>query len=111
MKGSSNIISGIHCLAQAFEHFDSFRMEHPGSAGEKVFKIYNNKIEWIAADLISHPFLPQEVRDGIRKEWESDVFIVPAIAEKVALLNPNQREMIESLVDAMLSGEEVNIVE
>ena len=98
MKGSSNIISGIHCLAQAFEHFDSFRREYPGSAGDRVFKNYNQKLEWIARDLISHPFLSKEVREGVSNEWDSDVFAIPAITEKIALLNPVQREIIEKMI-------------
>lgn len=111
MKGSSNIISGIHCLAQAFEHFASFRREHPQSAGDKLFKNYNGKLEWIANDLMTHPFLPQAVRDGIKKEWNSDVFAVPAIAERAALLNPEQRELVETVIEAMLNGEEIKVTD
>lgn len=111
MKASSNIISAIHCLAQAKEHFESFCREHKGSKGEHLFSSYIKKLNWIYSDLNSNIHLPESVREGIKAEWNSDVFSVPAIAEKVALLNPEQRELIESVVDGMLAGEEINIVD
>lgn len=111
MKGSSNIISSIHCLSQAKAHFDSFCLEHPGTKGANIFANYSKKIEWIYKDIQTIPLLPESVREGIKAEWNSDTFAVPAIAEKVALLNPEQREMIEATIDAMLSGEEVKIVD
>lgn len=109
MKGSSNIISGIQCLKQAFEHFASFQREHPNTKGAFLFKTYNTKIEWIYKDLKTHPQLTAQVREGITKEWESDVFAVPAIAERIALLNPQQRELIEITIEAMLNGQNIQI--
>lgn len=53
--------------------------------------------------------MTQEVRDGIKNEIKSDVFAVPAILEKIALLNPDQRDLIESAIDAMLDGIEVKM--
>lgn len=53
--------------------------------------------------------MTQEVRDGIKNEIKSDVFAVPAILEKIALLSPDQRDLIESAIDAMLNGIEVKM--
>lgn len=111
MKGGANIISAVHCLAQAKAHFESFCREHPATKGERLFSGYGKKIEWIYKDIQTIPVLPDTVRQGIKAEWESDVFSVPAIAEKSALLNPEQREMVELMIDAMLAGEEVQIVD
>jgi len=110
MKGGSNIIYGMNCLKQAFEHFESFRREFPGGKGDKLFKSYNNKIAWVASDMITNPFLPAEVRLGIKKEWESDVFTLPAISEKAALLRPDQREILEIFIEHLLNGDEIKIV-
>lgn len=109
MKGGANIISAIHNLKQANEHFESFQREHPNTKGAKLFGGYSKRLDWIFKDLVSHPLLTDEVRKGVRQEWESDVFSVPAINEKVALLNPEQREAIEEIIDQMLSGQEVII--
>lgn len=109
MKGGSNIIGSVHALKQAHDHLTSFRLEHPGTKGAALATGYCTRIQFIVTDLLTHPFLPQVVRDGIRAEWESDAWAVPAIAEKVALLSPDQRESLERLVEALLSGEKIKV--
>ena len=109
MRGS-NIISAIHSLKIAQEHFEDFRRDYPTSTGSKLFKIYIRKIQWIFSDFLAHPHLEDDVRQGIKEEINSDIFSVPAITEKISLLNPNQREMIESLIDSALEGKEFEII-
>jgi hypothetical protein len=77
--------------------------------GSRLFKTYVDRINWIFKDLLAYPHLTPGVREGFKAEIESDVFAIPAISEKVALLNPQQREMIEVTIDAMLSGVEIKI--
>jgi len=108
---SANIISAIQNLIMAKEQFEDFCRQFPETKGEKLFKTYSNKISWIFKDIVTHPFLTEEVRAGIKKEINSDVFAIPAILEKVALLTPEQRDMIEATLDAMINGEEVKIVD
>ena len=110
MKGS-NIVSAIHHLRMAEEHYDDFIREFPGSMGTRLFKSYIAKIKWIYNDIITHPYITKDVRDGIKDEIQSDVFAVPAINDKIALLNPSQREIIEETIDAMLAGESVKIID
>lgn len=110
MKGS-NIISAIHHLRMAEEHYEDFIREFPESIGTRLFKSYITKIKWIYSDIISHPYITQDVRKGIKEEIKSDVFAIPAINDKIALLNPSQREMIEETIDAMLAGQNVKIID
>jgi basic membrane lipoprotein Med (substrate-binding protein (PBP1-ABC) superfamily) len=111
MKGAPDIVSAIHALRQGYDHFQSFQREHPGTRGAALMKQYAAKVEWIYTDLVTHPFLSDEVRAGMNKEWKSDVFAVPAIAENLSLLNPEQRELIENLIEAMLNGQEIKFVQ
>jgi hypothetical protein len=108
---SSNAVSAIHHLRMAEEHYQDFIREMPKSRGAILFQSYIKKIRWIYSDIISYPYLNDEARDGIKKEIESDVFAVPAINDKISLLNPEQRELIENTIDALLAGEEVKIVD
>ena len=108
---SSNIVSAIHHLRMAEEQYEDFIRELPGSKGAVLFKSYIKKIRWIYSDIITYPYINEEVKGGIKKEIESDVFAVPAINEKVALLSPEQREIIEESIDAMLAGVEVKIID
>jgi hypothetical protein len=107
----ANIISAIQNLRMAKDQFEDFIRQYPKSSGERLFKKYIDKIDWIFSDIITIPSITDEVRIGIRKEIASDVFAVPAIVEKVSLLSPEQREMIEDTIDAMLAGEEIKIVD
>ena len=111
VKSGANIINAIQNLKMAQEQFEDFRRQFPDTKGEKLFKTYSEKISWMFKDIISHPFITEEVRIGIKKEIDSDVFAVPAIVEKVALLTPEQREIIEDVIDAYVSGETVKIVD
>ena len=110
MKGQANLVSGVHNLKQAFEQFGSFIREYPGSVGARMLKGYNKKLEWIVTDLKTLPALPHDVADDVTKEWESDVFVVPAIQEKVSLLSPEQREMIEEAIDKMIDGKKIKLI-
>jgi hypothetical protein len=107
MKGESNVISSIHCLKQAYDHWAVFQLEYPDSKGAKLFKGYRDRVTFIYRDIITNPLLPNSVRAGIKSEWESDTFVIPDIAEKTALLNPQQREIVDAIIDAMLNGESI----
>ena len=109
MSHQSNIVSGIHNLKLALEYFEDFQRSHSGTKGANLFKDYCRRINWMLKDLVTHPSLPEEVRQGIKDEINSDLFTVPAIAEKVALLKPESREAIEELIDTILAGAEVTV--
>jgi len=109
MKGESDIVSGLQSLKRASDHWNSFVREKPGSLAERMFKMYLGKINWIVQDFLSCPHFPDIVRNGIRKEWNSDAFTTPAISDKVALLSPDQRDAVENVIDLLLSGEKLEI--
>lgn len=107
----ANVVSAIQHLKMAKEHYEDFIRQYPDSSGARLFSSHIKKIDWIFRDTLSHRYISEKVRMGIRKEIESDVFAVPAIQQKVALLTPEQREMIEETMDAMLAGVEIKIVD
>ncbi len=81
----------------AQEQFDDFCRQYPNTKGYHLFKGYSKRIDFIFSD--------------IKKEIASDVFAVPAIIEKVGLITPEQREIIENTLDAMLDGQDVKIID
>lgn len=109
MKGESDIVSGLQALKRAHDHWESFVREKPGSLAERMFGMYIRKINWIVQDFLSCPHFPDVVRNGIRKEWNTDPFMTPAIADKAALLSPDQRDAVENVIDLLLSGEKLEI--
>jgi hypothetical protein len=113
MRGESDFLAGFQHLHRGYDHWQSFIRERPGGVAERLFGNYCRKIEWIAKDLITCPLFPSIVREGLKTEWNSDAFMVDAIIEKVMVLTPGQREVIETVLDRIIAGEhtvvEVNI--
>lgn len=109
MKGVSQLIDFVHHLKCAYEYMHGFRRDRPGTNAERIGGKYAAKIEWIYRDLISTPMFPEEIRAGLRLEWESDSFAIDAIVEKVALLTPEQRDAVENLIDCIHKGQKLKI--
>lgn len=107
----SSIVQSLNKLKQATDLLEDFQREHKGSKGAKIAKTYIDRIYWIYLDLVSNPSFTEEVRNGIRKEWTSDAFTVDALNDKIGLLNPEQRELVETITDALLRVEEISLID
>ena len=111
MRGS--VMSAIHHMRTALEYMEDFVRESnqkgAGSRGAAKFSEYAKKINWILTDMKTYPHFCQEVRDGFAIEMKSDVFAYVAVAEKCSLLDPNQREMLDELLDKILAGETIEV--
>lgn len=107
----SSVVSCIHHLKLADEYAKDFVRSAPNTRGAIIFDNYSKRIAWIFRDVITYPHFGEEVREGMRNEIASDAFSYDSLIEKVALLNPEQRETMEGLLDEILRGGtiEVNI--
>lgn len=107
----SSVVSFIHHLKLADEYAKDFVRSAPGTRGAVIFDNYSKRIAWIFRDVVTYPHFGEEVREGMRKEIASDAFSYDSLTEKMALMNPEQREMLEGLLDDILTGKtiEVNI--
>ena len=109
MNGVSQLIDFVHHLKCAYEYMHGFVRDGPGTNAERIGNKYAAKIEWIYRDLITAPMFPEEIRNGIRLEWNSDSFAIDAIVEKIALLTPEQREGVENIIDCINKGQKLKI--
>jgi len=105
----SSIVQSIQHLKLADEFMNDFIRQAPMSRGGLIFLNYSRKIRWILTDIITYPHFNDEVRAGVKVEIESDAFSVQAIHDKIPLLNPEQREMLEELLEDMLAGKTITI--
>jgi hypothetical protein len=105
----SSIVQSIQHLKQAEEFMNDFVRQAPNTRGSVIFSMYSKKVRWILTDILTFPYFTDEVRLGIKTEIESDAFAVEAIHDKIPLLNPEQREMLEELVEDMLAGKTIEI--
>ena len=109
MNAASQLVDFIHHLKCAYEYMESFRRDLPGTRAEQLAKNYAWRLEWIYKDIMSNPTFPEPVRQGLRKEWNSDTWTISAITEKVAQLLPEQREAVENVIDTIIKGESLKI--
>jgi hypothetical protein len=107
----SSVVQAIQHVKIADEFMNDFIRSAPTTRGAIIFGQYSRKLRWILSDIITYPHFDDEVRKGIKVEIESDAFSVGAIKDLIPLLNPEQREMIEDLIEDILKGKtiEVNI--
>lgn len=110
MKGVSQLIDYVHHLRCAYEYMQGFRRDKPGTNAERIGNKYAEKVEWLYKDLVTNPIFPEQIRNGLRLEWESDTFAIDAIREKIALLLPEHRAAVEAVIESIIKGEKLEIV-
>lgn len=105
----SNFITSIHHLRICAEYMDDIVRQYPGSRAAVLFEGYSKKIKWILRDILTYPYFNEEIRDGIKKEIESDPLTYRAIMESISLLTPDQRNLLEFVIDDLLNGKQIKI--
>jgi hypothetical protein len=105
----SNFITSIHHLRIATEYMDDIVRQYPGSRSCVLFDNYSKKCKWILRDIATYPHFTDEIRDGIQKEINSDPLTYRAIMERISLLAPVQRDMLEFVVNDMIDGKQIKI--
>ena len=105
MNAASQLVDFIHHLRCCYEYMRSFSKDAAGTRAAQIGQKYAPKLEWMYKDLITSPILHEQVRDGLRAEWEVDTFATSAIVEKLALLTDEQRLEVERLIDMIADGQ------
>lgn len=88
---------------------DDIVRQYPGSRAAALFEGYSKKIKWILRDILTYPYFNEEIRDGIKKEIESDPLTYRAIMERVSLLTPDQRNLLEFVIEDLINGKQIKI--
>ena len=105
----SNFITSIHHLRITAEYMDDIVRQAPGSRAAVLFEGYSKKIKWILRDLSTYPYFTDPIRDGIKTEIASDPLTYRAIMERISLLAPQQRDLLEFVIDDLLNGKQIKI--
>jgi hypothetical protein len=96
----------LHLLKLAKDYLEDVRRDTKGEV-KLVFNSYINKCDWVINDVKTR--LTRESRDILNMELE-DSFIIDAINDKLIHLDNSQRNQIESLIDSMIEGEEIKVI-
>jgi hypothetical protein len=102
-----SLAKGMHHINLAKMYFEDVRF---GTTSEikMVFNQYIQKCDWIM-DNLKHR-LTDENRKNLQNEL-NDSISFEAITDKLVRLDSNQRLLLESIIDSLIKGEEIKVVE
>jgi len=111
MQETSNIVQGFHHLRKAQLNFEVVKSISHTTFKHNVQTTLIDRIELLKNNFITHLSFnfPPLVKDGINKEWQSDVLAVDNIYNLLHLLSPEKRELVETIIEALIKGEEFEI--
>lgn len=107
---ASSIMMAMHHLKLTNEYIKDFQRQYPTTRGGAKFAEYGRKLDWIIRDIITYPNFRDEVREAIKGELLSEPFAYESIIQKASLLNPQQREVLEDVIDMVLRGETIKVI-
>lgn len=101
-----SLAKGLHHINIAKQYFEDVRY---GTSNEikAVFNQYIQKCDWILANMRDR--MGNEQKAVLKKEME-DSLTFEAINDKLIYLDNSQRAFLEELIDAMIKGEQVKMV-
>ena len=73
----------------------------------KILNKYISRLEWVLTDFKTTPSFrdKKDLIAALNDELKSDPLLTDAIMDKVQLLHPHHREVLEDLIDTMIKGE------
>lgn len=109
-RNEINMVNFLKYVRTAEDYAASFVRDNPGTQGAQLFREYVRRLNWIANDLLTTPKFSQASREFFRTEIQADSFMLPALAEKIALLPENNRAALEEFIDSLLNGGSISAV-
>jgi hypothetical protein len=106
---ASEVIKFLHHLQRGKLNLEVFLIGCKNDRAKRKFSQYINKIDWIIKDLKTEPGITRELSDAIDLEFNSDVFLIDAVNEKLLLLTPYERDILENILDEIIKGEQIKI--
>jgi hypothetical protein len=102
-----SLAKGLHHINLAKQYFEDVRI---GTSKDlkAIFNNYINKCEWIITDVKTR--VNDECREILKSDL-SDPLVFESITDKLVYINNEQRQFIESLLEAMVNGEEIKMID
>jgi hypothetical protein len=106
---SVSMITAFNKLRETKEYFLDAERECKGGKGSTLAKRYLSKLDWMFKDFITTPGLPPIIINEVKKQWESDLFVIDELYKKINLLPSEKRELFINIVDAINNGQQLEI--
>ena len=107
---ASEILKFLHNTQRAKLNLEVFLLGDVNDKAKRKFSQYVKKMDWMITDLKTEPAVQKELRDAIDLEFNSDVYCVDAILEKTLMLTPDERDILEKIIDGVIAGEDLEII-
>jgi hypothetical protein len=101
-----SLAKGLHHINIAKMYFDDIRTGTTGDV-KNIFNQYIQKCNWIIDSMKCR--LTDENRVALKKELDDSISF-EAINDQLVRLDITQRAIIESVINAMVAGEEVKMI-
>jgi hypothetical protein len=102
-----SLAKGLHHINIAKMYFEDLHRSTSGPV-KQVFGQYILKCDWIYRNIYDR--LGSESRESFRKEM-SDSITIEAISDKIVRLDEKERLFIEDIMDAIIRGEEILVMD
>jgi hypothetical protein len=113
-KAASDIFNFFTHLQIALMYAKSHIKDYPGGMFTHFFRMFVPKIEWIYTTIITAPQLKQHMPqtiDMIKEKYNGEVITELALKDKITFLSAQEQEMVEAVVDSIINGEKMEVVE
>jgi predicted transcriptional regulator len=101
---SKSLTQGSYFLNIALKYFENFEFECMHEAKRKA-KVWTSKMRWIENDVMCS--ITDKSREKFREEIKNgDTLFFQAINEKFITLSPVNRELVEKIIDRLISDED-----
>jgi hypothetical protein len=105
---SATIASAFHDIRRAILKLEVAKKGFKHGPGKMLLIGYLTKLNWVLDSFVTCCLWSDSLRDAIRKDMASDPLTSEAIFEKIDYLAPNDREMVEDLIDRLISERKEN---
>lgn len=100
-----SLLKAMHHTKIAMDYFDDVSKDYHNGA-KHIMSQYAQKCKWIL-DNIRHR-IPPDFMSSIDNDMKDSLFL-DAIEDKIIHFDPQQREMIEQIVELMSKGETIEV--
>lgn len=110
MDKNNSLRKAFYHLKMSGDYFEDVLRESPNTLAGKLSSIYTRRIKWILNDFNANPSLPKYAAEDFKNDINGDLMFFESISQKCLQLSESQKESLESLIDELLKGEEINVV-
>ena len=106
----NDLAYAVQAASKVKLHLNSFVKDYGRTPLGRAAKEWAKRAEWIEFSMLTCSVWDKETRDAVREELTTDPYTTDAIIEHISIMTPEQRQQLEQVVNAIRSGETLNVI-